>query len=198
MLGIVNRKLENETDILENLVEDPLEHLSNEILYNKLTQLPNLQYVTNYLKDVLGAGKGELQVALCVIEIDHFKRYIDFHGRIEGDRCLQQAADCMKAILKDRQGILSYFNEEQFACFLMDISPEDFVQLTETLREAIENQNLKFCWEQHSFQVTISVGGVHGQARQFKDEAEILAIAHEELYKAKSSGYNNVKIKFKQ
>lgn len=172
-------------------------HLSGEVFYDELTQLPNHKHVTKYLKDMLGEGREDPQVALCMIEIDYFKRYNDFHGHLEGEHCLQQVANCMKTVMNNRQGILGRFNGEEFVCFLMDMNAEEFAQFAETLREAVEHLSLLFCWEQHSFQMTISVGGVHGFWSQFKDKSEMLSIAAEELYKATSTGRNNVKINFK-
>ncbi|MFJ7828294.1 GGDEF domain-containing protein [Psychrobacillus sp. NPDC096623] len=136
-------------------------------------------------------------LALCMIDIDYFKRYIDFHGQLEGDRCFVLVADCLGTVMGNHKGFLSYFSGDKFICLLTDIEAEDLAQFAENLREAVENLNFKFCWQQHSFQVTISVGGVHGLVSQFKDKEEILSVADEELYKAKSTGRNNVKIKFK-
>ena len=170
---------------------------NEEVFYDELRQLPNRQRLIKCIHDITQEGKEDYQVAFCILEIDHINRYIDFHGRKEGDRCLQQVTDCMRVFLNGRQGVLGRFSKEQFVCFLMDISPDSLAPLTKNMSEAIENLDLKFCWEQHSFQVTVSVGGVHGLVSQFKDKAEMLEIAEEELYQAKSTGYNNVKIKFK-
>ena len=82
-------------------------------------------------------------------------------------------------------------------CYLKDIEAEDFAQVAETMRESVESLNLKFCWQQHSFQVTISVGGIHGRVSHFKNMREMLALADEELLQAKSTGNNNVQIKYK-
>ncbi|MEK3980319.1 tetratricopeptide repeat-containing diguanylate cyclase [Psychrobacillus sp. FSL K6-2836] len=193
-------QLENEIAAQKKMMEELQKtnlHLSGEVFYDDLTQLPNRKYVTKYLKDVWDLGSEDLQVALCMIDIDHFKRYNDFHGHMEGDHCLQQVADCMKSVMDGREGILGRFGGEEFVCFLKDISREEFAQFAETLRDKIEKLSLLYCWEQHSFHVTISVGGVHGICSQFKDKAQMYSIADEELYRAKSTGRNNVKIIFK-
>ena len=170
--------------------------MDGEVL-DEWTQLPKNNQVTKYLNEILGEGNEDLNVALCIIDIDYFQRYNDFHGHSEGNRCLIHIADCMKAVMGTREGVLSRFDGDEFICLLTDIRPQEFAQFTETLREAVERLRLLFCWEQHSFQVTISVGGVHGLRRQFEDKAEMLSIAGEELNKAKSTGRNKVKIKFK-
>lgn len=153
--------------------------------------------MTKYLDEVLDEGNEDLQVALCIIDIDYFQRYNDFHGRSEGNRCLMHVADCMKAVMGNHEGVLSRFGGDEFVCFLKDTNPQEFAQFAETLREAVEHLSLLFCWEQHSFQVTNSVGGAHGLRSQFEDKAEIFSIAGEELYQAKTTGRNKVKIKFK-
>ncbi|MER2078584.1 GGDEF domain-containing protein [Psychrobacillus psychrotolerans] len=164
---------------------------------DEVGQLSNRQQLLKSINDLTREGIEDYQVAFCILEIDHFKRYIDFHGLKEGEQCLQQIADCMKVFLNGRQGEIERLSEEKFVCFFMDISRDTLVPLMNNMREAIENLNLKFCCEQHSFHITSSVGGVHDVVSQFKDMAEMLVIAEEELYQAKSTGYNNVKIKFK-
>lgn len=193
----MNKQTEGEITIPKKMLDDLSKYESGEVVNDQLPQLPNPKHLTEYMKEVLGDGRKDMQVALCIIDLDHFKSYNDFHGCIEGNRCLQQVTNCIKTISSDRQGLLLHADGDEFICFLTDISAADFVQLGETLRNAIEQLSLLFCWEQHSFQVTISVGGVHGLRSSFKDEAEMFSIAYEELYKAKSNGRNNVKIKFK-
>ncbi|WP_269915751.1 GGDEF domain-containing protein [Psychrobacillus psychrodurans] len=192
----MNKQLENEITIQKKMVDDLSKYESGEVVNDELPQLPNPKHLTEYMKEVLGDCREDLQVALCIIDLDHFKRYNDFHGCIEGNRCLQQVRNCIKTISSDRQGLLLHADGNEFICFLTDISAAVFVQLGESLRDAVEQLSLLFCWEQHAFQVTASVGGVHGLRGSFKDEAEMFSIAYEELYKAKSNGRNNVKIKF--
>lgn len=164
---------------------------------DEVGQLSNRLQLLKCIPDLTQEGIEDYQVAFCILEIDHFKRYIDFHGRKEGEHCLQQISECIKVFLNGRQGEIGRLSEEKFVCFFMDISRDTLGPLMNNMREAIENLNLKFCCEQHSFHITSSVGGVHGVVRQFKDMAEMLVIAEEELYQAKSTGCNNVKIKFK-
>jgi len=193
----MSKRVEYDFAMEKKMMNDLPKHQSGEVLYDELTQLPNRKYVTKYLKDVLEKASEDLKVALCIIDIDHFQRYIHFHGHSEGSHCLMHVADCMKTVIGNYKGILGHLGGDKYVCFLTDINPEKFAQFAETLRLVIENQSLLFCWEQHSFQVTISVGGVHGLVSQFEDKVEMLAIADDELYKAKSTGRNNVKIKFK-
>ena len=164
---------------------------------DEVGQLSNRLQLLKSINDLTREGIEDYQFAFCILENDHFKRYIDFHGRKEGEHCLQQIADCMKVFLNGRQGEIGRLSEEKFVCTFMDISRDTLGPLMNNMREAIENLNLKFCCEQISFHITSSVGGVHGVVSQFKDMAEMLVIAEEELYQAKSTGYNNVKIKFK-
>ncbi|MEK3954776.1 diguanylate cyclase domain-containing protein [Psychrobacillus sp. FSL K6-1464] len=164
---------------------------------DEVGQLSNRLQLLKSINDLTREGIEDYQFAFCILEIDHFKRYIDFHGRKEGEHCLQQIEDCMKVFLNGRQGEIGRLSEEKFVCTFMDISRDTLGPLMNNMSEAIENLNLNFCCEQHSFHITSSVGGVHGVVSQFKDMAEMLVIAEEELYQAKSTGYNNVKIKFK-
>ena len=134
-------------------------------------------------------------MTLSLIEIDHFKPYTDFHGHSEGERCIKTVEDCMKSVLSNHEGIFGNLCSGSFVCFLSNISSCAFAQFADDLNKAVEKLGLLFCWEQHSFRVTISIGGFHGLRSQFKDKAEMVTVAEEELMKAKMIGQNKVKIK---
>lgn len=195
----MNEHLKNEIFTQKKIVEDLEQtnlHLSDEVFYDDLTRLANRKYVTKYLKEVWDdESDGTTRVALLMIDIDHFKRYNDFHGHIEGDHCLKQVADCMNSIIENREGILGRFGGEEFVCFLKNIDPDEFLQLAEELRAKVEAMPLLYYWEQHSYPVTISLGGVYGQCNDFQDKEEMYKAADEGLYKAKMNGRNQVSIR---
>ncbi|WP_313893550.1 tetratricopeptide repeat-containing diguanylate cyclase [Psychrobacillus sp.] len=197
----MNEHLKNEISTQQKIVED-LEktnlHLSGEVFYDDLTKLANRKHVTKYLSEFRSDERNHtLEVALLMIDIDHFKRYNDFHGHMEGDRCLKEVAACMNAVIETREGILGRFGGEEFVCFLKDISQEKVIQIAEELRVKVESLPLLYCWEQHSYPITISVGGVHGKCNKFRDMEEIYTIADEGLYEAKMNGRNRVRINIK-
>lgn len=197
----MNEQLENEISKHKKMVEELVQtnlHLSEEAFYDDLTQLANRKYVTKYLSDSWNEETASnMQVALLMIDIDHFKRYNDFHGHLEGDRCLKRVADCLKEIIGNREGVLGRFGGEEFVCFLKGIEQVELLQIAEKLRTGVDALSLLYCWEQHSFPVTISVGGVHGLCNQFQDYHEMYSIADEALYKAKVNGRNQVKIQMR-
>ncbi|TQR15423.1 GGDEF domain-containing protein [Psychrobacillus soli] len=194
----MNEHLKNEISTQKKIVEDleqTNQHLSGEVFYDDLTKLANRKYFTKYLNEFWNdESNADINVALLMIDIDYFKRYNDFHGHIEGDRCLQQVGNCMKTVIEDHGGILGRFGGEEFVGFLKHISQKEFLQIAEELRKSVETMSLLYCWEQHAYPITISVGAAFGQCEQFESKDNMYAIADEELYKAKTTGRNQVKV----
>ena len=194
----MNEHLKNEISTQKKIVEDleqTNEHLSGEVFYDDLTKLANRRYFTKYLSEVWNdESKTNKEVALLMIDIDYFKRYNDFHGHLAGDQCLQQVGNSMKTVLENYGGILGRFGGEEFVGFLKDISHNEFLQIAEELRATVETMSLLYCWEQHAYPVTVSIGGAFGQCEQFESKDEMYVIADEELYKAKTTGRNQVKV----
>ena len=65
-------------------------------LTDPLTGLYNQRYLLRHLRGLLETGaSGEL--ALLMIDVDHFKTVNDEHGHAEGDRALQAIASTLRA-----------------------------------------------------------------------------------------------------
>ena len=152
--------------------------------------------VSKHLIEAWKEKSQHIEVALCFIDMENFKRYTDFHGHTEGERCIKTVEDCVKTVLGDYEGIVGNLSSGGFVCYISNISSDAIAQFANDLNEVVKKLGLLFCWEQHSFQVAISLGGVHGFWDQFRDRDDMIAIAKEELMKAKMAGQNQVKIKF--
>ncbi|WP_277586286.1 tetratricopeptide repeat-containing diguanylate cyclase [Psychrobacillus antarcticus] len=194
----LNAHLINEISTQDKILQD-LErknlHLSGEVFYDELTKLANRKYFTKHLNELWSdVNDSNTHVALLLIDIDHFKRYNDFHGHIEGDYCLQKVGNCMRTIIENYGGMLGRFGGEEFVVFLKHINEKKLAQITEEVRTAVETMSLLYCWEQHAYPVTISIGGIHGIRKQFENKDEMYVIADKELYKAKTTGRNRVSI----
>ena len=191
----INEQLEHEIskhrEMMKKL-EQTNHDLSAEVLTDDLTQLANRKGVKKYLTNFLNDNTYTVPLAVLMIDVDYFKRYNDYHGHIEGDRCLREVAECMKDVLESREGIVGRFGGEEFICILKGVNREGLIEFAEELRTAVMDLSLFYVWEKRQYPVTVSVGGVFGKFDSTKD---MLLSADEELYRAKECGRNQVKVR---
>lgn len=128
----------------------------------------------------------ELQVAVALLDLDHFKKINDNYGHSAGDRVLSMTGKLIKGIIRKGDIAVRYGGEE-ILLILPCINPGDVEGLLERIRYSIEKS--KVDWEDNNISVTVS-GGIAFAG----DESMFEAInrADEKLYKAKHSGRNKI------
>lgn len=188
----LKRDIGNKNTLLDSM-EKANRNLNVEVISDELTNIANRRGVKSYLSKVWEEGKIKpTNLALLMIDIDYFKRYNDYHGHLEGDNCLRKIADSLKRVFENKHGILGRFGGEEFVCFIKDFDYEEVLEFTELLQSSIEKLDIKYNWNNESYPVTISIGGIYGYSSHFNSSDEMYLIADEELYKAKNEGRNKV------
>ena len=135
-----------------------------------------------------GAGSGVAQMAVLMIDVDHFKRLNDSQGHATGDRALQHLATLMGSQLRDIDHLARWGGEE-FLALLPATSAADALALAERLCERV--RNLPLLVDEVPLPLTASVGvaewlGPHDSLTQ------LLSRADQALYDAKQSGRDRV------
>jgi len=132
------------------------------------------------------AGRYGKQLAVVMLDIDHFKRLNDEFGHLLGDEVLRQVSALFRSQLRKVDFVCRYGGEE-FVLLLPETSGEDALAVAEKVRRVIEA---------HSFPgvprpVTISMGvaesPTHGLTRD-----EVVKAADLALYASKQGGRNRV------
>lgn len=93
-----------------------LNHLCS---HDELTGLANRRGLNDRLNQYLGQARREqrpLTILMC--DIDHFKRYNDRLGHLEGDECLQHIAGIINQVCKRPLDFCARFGGEEFAIVL--------------------------------------------------------------------------------
>jgi len=122
-------------------------------------------------------------LSVLMIDVDHFKRYNDQHGHLEGDVLLRSIAQRLQSQHDPKRELLARYGGEEFALLLPGLHRQDAAQRAEQLRELIAS-----C----SDGVTISIG-VAGLVPSVQDEPNtLLRRADQALYRAKRAGRNRV------
>lgn len=133
-----------------------------------------------------GSGR---EVALLMIDLDHFKAVNDHHGHLVGDEVLRQTAEVVRGQLRS-DALLARYGGEEFAVLAPVPDVAAARQAAERVRLAIAGHRLRS--GMLDLVVTCSVG-VALVGPQETLEAALLR-ADEALYRAKRSGRDRVEV----
>jgi two-component system cell cycle response regulator len=154
-----------------------------------LTQVFNRRYFEETVeREISRCHRYGRQLALVMVDIDHFKQINDNFGHLAGDHVLKHVASAIKTRIR-REDILSRYGGEEFALLLPEIDVKGAVALAEKVRKLIEKQ--KFEFDKQQIPVTISAG-VAGLATPTYEASDLVRAADTQLYAAKSEGRNKV------
>jgi diguanylate cyclase (GGDEF)-like protein len=131
-------------------------------------------------------------MALLMIDIDHFKSINDKHGHVFGDECLVHAAEVIRNSAKRNTDMVVRYGGEEFVLILPDTKQEAAVKLAELIRHNIEQSEFEYAGKHQK--VTASIGVSVMQPKQYSSPTVLLQKADQALYHAKSNGRNCVEL----
>jgi len=170
---------------------------SNELLLelsntDHLTGLFNRRFLMEGLdKEVQRARRKDGQVALLLLDIDHFKRVNDTYGHMQGDVVLQKVAIHIQKELRSYD-IAARYGGEEFVAVLPDTSLKEAFNVAERIRLSVKG--MRFAGSLSNEFVTVSLGIALFPSPCFDDIDGLLRSADEALYQAKEQGRNRVVI----
>lgn len=157
-----------------------------------LTGVYNRRHFRDAFVQMLEARKHNgQQVALLLLDLDHFKRINDSHGHPAGDTCLIQAARRIEDVAQQRGGLVARFGGEEFVVVLACRDAQDAMQVAEAIRLRIQQTPIAHDTLNIHLSASIGIHTVNGERETSPDE--IIRIADEALYRAKDDGRNCVR-----
>lgn len=118
-----------------------------------------------------------------MIDVDHFKRYNDAHGHLEGDVLLRRIAQQLSSQHDPKRELLARYGGEEFALLLPGVHQDEAVRRAEKIRLAMQREIAD---------TTISIGVAGLVPSMQGDSMNLLRRADAALYRAKRSGRNRV------
>jgi diguanylate cyclase (GGDEF)-like protein len=177
--------LKAQSEILADLVIE-VEKLS---ILDPLTGLLNRRgFFSQSLKCVEHARTNELDIAVLLVDIDHFKNVNDIYGHQIGDIVLQNVAMEFMRTIRETD-ITGRFGGEEFMGMLSDVSEEEAFAIADRFRNRIES--LVIQTDFYNISVTVSVGVCHINSQSTGIES-LFSRADKALYEAKVNGRNRV------
>ena len=129
-------------------------------------------------------------LALILIDVDHFKPYNDRYGHPVGDECLRRVAQAINGAISRASDLVARYGGEEFVVLLPGTPCAGAGRVAERIRQAVEALAIPHGASPVSDHVTISLGvAATDQAPGASPEALIQA-ADVALYQAKQAGRN--------
>ncbi len=166
------------------------EKLAEMSVRDELTGMFNRRYFREALeREVSGAQRYGHGLALCMIDLDHFKRVNDTHGHLCGDQVLRKFGKLLNDSIR-KYDVGCRYGGEEFAVILPDTSLDKASALCERFRERVKEH--EFTYEKLTLHITTSVGVAARPTGGIITGRQLLDLADKALYQAKSQGRNQV------
>jgi diguanylate cyclase (GGDEF)-like protein len=173
-------------DLQEQLLsrERALERLA---YLDELTALPNRRYLLRQLDALLSRSRRHRrEIAVLMVDIDHFKALNDRDGHHAGDLALRTVAERLAERVR-REDVVGRIGGEEFAVVLPDTGPAGAAAVAEDLRAGIAERTVPV--GTRDAEVTISVGWAVWEGEPLE---RLLTRADDALYAAKAAGRDRV------
>ncbi|MBJ7470174.1 MAG: GGDEF domain-containing protein [Solirubrobacteraceae bacterium] len=135
--------------------------------------------LTQHLADAVHA---QSSLSLVMLDLDHFKRFNDTHGHLEGDIALQRLAAVLRAEAGPRD-LVSRFGGEEFAVVLRRSGPADALAYARGVAARLAREQID-----ESMRLSVSCGICSADLDPEASVDVLVARADEALYAAKAAG----------
>ncbi|MHA3092422.1 sensor domain-containing diguanylate cyclase [Acinetobacter brisouii] len=165
------------------------------LLQDPLTQVANRKALKERLEqEFKRAQRNDRPLSILFIDIDHFKKYNDQYGHLQGDNCLIAVADLLKSMFSRAYDFVARFGGEEFVVILPETRQQDAVLLAERFRQAVNQLEVPVAEQELVPEITVSIGvNTHGQEQFYPSIESFVHSADELLYLAKDQGRNQVR-----
>ncbi|HEX8949764.1 MAG TPA: GGDEF domain-containing protein, partial [Dissulfurispiraceae bacterium] len=165
--------------------------LKNSVLYERAVYSASMDGLTNVfnrrsmeeqlLRSFKLSGKYNHPLSLCMLDIDHFKRFNDTHGHQAGDLVLRETADLISGLIREVD-ILARYGGEEFCIIFPHTDKALAFEVAERIRAEVEN---------HEFsagrRITISMGIANHPDDEVSSPQDLVKKADVALYHSKIS-----------
>ena len=131
--------------------------------------------------------------SLVMFDIDHFKKFNDAYGHLQGDRIIREIARLLTKSIRQVDFPARYGGEE-FAVILPAVNVKGALVVAERLRKRVEAFGFPSLNGGDPLHVTISVGVTEFDPESAYAPSEIIRDADRALYQSKENGRNKVTV----
>jgi diguanylate cyclase (GGDEF)-like protein len=185
---LVQAEVNSRTRELRN-ANDKLEQLSR---IDSLTEVANRRFFNETLLcEWRRAAREKRSLAILMIDVDHFKRFNDHYGHLQGDECLQMVAQALMSAVRRGGDLVARYGGEEFGVVLPNAG-EEAMSVAERCRAAVAALNVTHAQSGGIGHVTVSIGMSSVIPTGSLAPEDLLDSADKALYMAKDGGRNQV------
>jgi diguanylate cyclase (GGDEF)-like protein len=177
----------------ENFIERAL--IGELLARDSLTGLHNRRIFDEHLLRVWQqALRDQCSIAVCMIDVDHFKRYNDAFGHQAGDMALRAVGRLIQQVARRPLDLTARYGGEEFAVIFYDLAPNEVQSIAEGLIKAVQAERIspREVLAKHKLELTISIGVGLISPTVGRTPLGAVQLADEALYEAKHAGRNRV------
>ena len=138
------------------------------------------------------ARRTQRPLSLVMIDIDFFKEYNDRYGHVQGDACLQQVAQALRAGASRPRDFLARYGGEEFALVVPETDEAGAQHVANRCREAVVAAAIEHAGSSIAPIVTLSLGVGTISPSADDDPAKFIEAVDRRLYRAKQDGRNMI------
>jgi diguanylate cyclase (GGDEF)-like protein len=183
--------LESRTTELES-ARIQLQRLSTE---DSLTAVANHEQFLEFLeREWRRSRRDGMPLTLIFIDVDHFRAYNRQFGRKAGDEVLKQIGRIMTGLVGRPGDLVARYHRDEFAIVLASTDGQGAFNISERLRQAIEELQLPSANDAPAPVVTASVATATAvpQRESAWEELDLIKAARHALREARATGGNRV------
>ena len=190
-LVVLNRQLQQQKQELET-ANQALQYLAT---YDSLTEVKNRRCFNEYLDtEWRRLAREEATLSLIMCDIDYFKFYNDTYGHQAGDECLRKVAGVLRNAVKRPADLVARYGGEEFVVVLPNTDIQGATVVAEFIRAEVRGLQIVHAKSAVCEYVTLSVGVACCIPAPMLQPGTLIAIADEELYRAKKTGRDRVSV----
>jgi diguanylate cyclase (GGDEF)-like protein len=168
------------------------ETLRNQSFRDALTGLYNRRYLEETLeREMSRCSRKSTNLALLMIDIDHFKQFNDNFGHEAGDIVIQSLATVLRDFVR-KEDISCRYGGEEFIVIMPEVDLDAALERAQILHEEVSHIHLRY-GSAALTQITISIGlavfPLHANHMR-----GLITASDEALYQAKNSGRNKTMV----
>jgi diguanylate cyclase (GGDEF)-like protein len=163
--------------------------------HDVLTWTKNRRVFDEYLPRLWRqAAEDGRELALLLLDVDHFKPYNDRYGHQAGDAALRKVAQAIQGCVRRPLDLVARYGGEEFTAILYDTDGVRAATTAERIRKAVEALAVEHKASRAGVVLTVSIGVAVVAPDIRRTPGGALQLADEALYRAKSQGRNRVEI----
>lgn len=169
-------------------VNDELRMLSNT---DGLLRIANRRHFDETLeRDLQRAIRNREHLSMLLIDVDHFKRFNDRYGHLEGDECLKKVASLIRTTVRRGSDLVARYGGEELAVILPEADIDKASLVAEKIHGSLREENIPHESSPVAPCVTVSIGAASILPDPGSLAESLVQATDRALYAAKEGGRN--------